>query len=75
MQPQSCVYVGHPSTRIRERIWKHVCDEIDERGGAALLIHPADEEQGCRILTRGKTPKKLVDFDGLVLPKTPKAAK
>ena len=70
IQPQSGVYVGHPSARIRERIWEMVCEEIDIKGGAAVLIHPEATEQGCRILTRGDTPKAMVDIEGLILPKT-----
>ena len=71
IQPQSGVYVGHPSARIRDRIWEMVCEEVDSKGGSAILIHPEAVEQGCRILTHGKTPKTMVDFEGLVLPKTP----
>ncbi|MCC6909098.1 MAG: type I-E CRISPR-associated endoribonuclease Cas2 [Phycisphaerales bacterium] len=73
IQPQSNVYVGHPSARIREVIWKHICDEIDTRGGSAVLIHTDPSEQGYRIATRGETPKTTRDFDGLILPKAAKA--
>lgn len=73
IQPQSGVYVGHPSARIRDRLWEMVREEIDTKGGAAVLIHPAANEQGCCILTHGETPKEMVDFEGLVLPKTPKS--
>lgn len=75
IQPHSGVYVGHPSARIREQIWKMVREEIDTYGGSAILIHPAATEQGCRILTHGQTPKTMVDFEGIVLPKTAKSAK
>lgn len=71
IQPQSGVYIGHPSARIRERIWKLVCNEIDTKGGAALLIYPSDSEQGFSILSHGSASKVMRDFDGLVLPKTP----
>ena len=40
IQPQSGVYVGHASARIRDLIWELVRDEIDNKGGAAVLIHP-----------------------------------
>lgn len=73
IQPQSGVYVGHPSARIRDRLWEMVREEIDTKGGAAVLIHPDANEQGCRILTHGETPKEMVDFEGLVLPKTRKS--
>lgn len=73
IQPQANVYMGHPSARIRERLWKMVCDEIDLNGGSALLIHPDACEQGCKILHHGETPKTMKDFEGLFLPKTPKS--
>jgi CRISPR-associated protein Cas2 len=73
IQPQTNVYVGHPSARIRDRIWQLVCEEINIKGGSAILICPDACEQGCRILTHGDTPKSMRDFDGLVLPKTPKS--
>ena len=72
IQPHSGVLVGHPSGRIRELLWKQVCQEIDTRGGSAVLIHPEANEQGYRILTRGDPPREMVDFDGLTLPKSPR---
>ncbi|MBX3382062.1 MAG: type I-E CRISPR-associated endoribonuclease Cas2 [Phycisphaeraceae bacterium] len=74
VQPQSGVYLGHPSARIRERLWALVCEEIDTRGGSAILIAPTPTEQGYSVETRGQTPKDFVDFDGLTLPKTRKKA-
>lgn len=71
IQPRTGVYVGHASGRIRDRIWELVCGEVDSRGGAAVLIHPDTTEQGFRVLTRGETPKIMVDFEGIVLPKKP----
>ncbi len=70
VQPQTNVYVGHPSARIREAIWKYVRNEIDNKGGSAVLIHSDDSEQGYCILTHGETPRLMRDFDGLILPKT-----
>ena len=73
IQPRCGVYVGHPLARIRDRIWDLVCEEIDMKGGAAILIDPDANEQGCRILTCGKTPKVMVGFEGPTPPKTPKS--
>lgn len=74
IQPHSGVFVGHPSARIRDQLWTMVCEEIDSKGGGAVLIHPEANEQGCRISAYGETTKEMVDFDGLVLPKTRKTA-
>lgn len=74
VQPQSGVYLGHPSGRIRDRIWEMVCEEIDLKGGSAVMITPAANEQGYAVLTRGTPPKVFVDYEGLTLPKTPRKA-
>lgn len=71
VQPQSGVFVGHASARIRDKLWQHVCHEIDSRDGSAVLIHPADNEQGYLLRTHGDSPRIVRDFDGLLLPKTP----
>ncbi|MDZ4817643.1 MAG: type I-E CRISPR-associated endoribonuclease Cas2e [Planctomycetota bacterium] len=70
IQPQTGVYVGHLSGRVREELWKTVCDEVDENRGSAILINPAANEQGYTILTRGDSDRSFVDLDGLILPKT-----
>jgi len=72
LQPQAGVYVGHPSGRIRDQIWKRICDEIDLKGGSAILIRPAANEQGYQIETRGDPTRVFTDFDGLTLAKTPR---
>lgn len=72
IQPQTNVYVGHPSARIRDAIWKLITEEIDTKGGSAILIRPDPCEQGCRILQYGESPRDMKDFDGLILPKTQK---
>lgn len=74
VQPQPGVYLGHLSGRVRDRLWEHVCEEIDHKGGSAVMIVPTQTEQGYAILTRGDGPKIFVDFDGLTLPKTPRKA-
>jgi len=70
VQPQSGIYVGHPSARLRDRVWELVCTEVDERGGAATMIVTDSSEQGFSVRTRGRTDKVFVDFDGVLLPKT-----
>ena len=51
VQPQTNVYVGHPSARIRDVIWKLITEEIDIKGGSAILIHPDACEQGFFVRT------------------------
>lgn len=70
IQPQTNVYIGHPSARIRDRLWQMIKEEVDTKGGSAILIFPDVGEQGCRIMTAGDPPRIMRDFDGLLLPKT-----
>ncbi|MFF7249773.1 type I-E CRISPR-associated endoribonuclease Cas2e [Embleya sp. NPDC008237] len=59
------MYVGMLSARIRDKVWKLVSESVGE--GAAVLIHPAQTEQGFTIITAGERRRVPVDFDGLTL--------
>ncbi len=62
------VYVGNVSKRHRDRIWKRVCDEIDEEGeGNAVLAWTARNEAGYDFDTFGENRRVPVDLDGLKL--------
>jgi len=69
IQPKTGVFVGRIPARVRELLWQRVCR--GRRAGAAVLIRSDDTEQGFSIETAGATSKLMVDFDGLILPKTP----
>ena len=71
IQPKTGVFVGHISSRVRDLLWQRVDQGL--KGGAALLIHTSDTEQGFAIRTAGKTRRLIEDFDGLLLPKSPNA--
>ncbi|MBN6050779.1 type I-E CRISPR-associated endoribonuclease Cas2 [Nonomuraea sp. RK-328] len=59
------IFVGNPSKRIRDRIWKLLADRIGD--GQAILVEPATNEQGWALRTAGKDRWYPVDFDGLIL--------
>ncbi len=63
------VFVGKTSAMVRDRLWDSVC--ASTRGGAAALIHSADNEQGFVMRMWGPTSRVLVDFDGLSLVQVP----
>jgi CRISPR-associated protein Cas2 len=69
IQPKTGVFVGNVTARVRDLLWQRVDRGL--KGGAALLIHPADTEQGFAIRTAGNTRRLIEDFEGLLLPKTP----
>ncbi|MET8796628.1 type I-E CRISPR-associated endoribonuclease Cas2e [Nocardia sp. NPDC004568] len=68
------VFVGRPSRRVRERLWELLADRV--RDGQAVMIEPANNEQGWAVRTAGRDRWRPTDFDGLLLsarPKTPTA--
>lgn len=59
------VFVGNPSARVRDRIWALLADRIDD--GQAIMVTPAQNEQGWTLRTAGRDRWYPVDFDGLIL--------
>ena len=65
IEPKPGLYVGTLSARVREELWSVVTASIGP--GAAVLLHPADTEQGFTLHTAGERRRVPVDFDGLTL--------
>lgn len=59
------IFVGKVPASVRESLWELACGKL--RGGAALLVYPADTEQGFAIRAWGTTSRRVVDFAGLQL--------
>ncbi|MCI0386216.1 type I-E CRISPR-associated endoribonuclease Cas2e [Streptomyces sp. CNQ085] len=59
------IFVGTVSARVRDQLWDAVTETVGD--GAALLVHPADTEQGYAIRTAGTRRRVPMDFDGLTL--------
>ena len=58
------VYVGKISTRVREKIWSRICDNI--KSGKAIMVYSNNSEQGFAILTHN-TEWVPVDCEGIWL--------
>lgn len=63
------VYVGHVNARIRDRLWEKTCREL--KGGAAVQIWNAPNEQGFSARSWGAPDYILRDFDGIILIERP----
>ncbi|GIH68389.1 type I-E CRISPR-associated endoribonuclease Cas2e [Sphaerimonospora thailandensis] len=63
------VFIGGPSARIREALWKEVRQYADT--GRALLVHSTNNEQGFTFDTHDHKWHP-VDHEGLVLIRRPK---
>lgn len=59
------IFVGTVSSRVRDELWQSVADVVED--GAAILVHPADTEQGFALRTAGTRRRVPMDFDGLTL--------
>ena len=70
VEVQSGVFVGSLSSLVRERLWERVVERV--RDGAAILAYSSPSEQGFAIRTYGPTSREVVDFDGLLLVRTPR---
>ena len=69
IQPKVGVFVGHLSGRVRDLLWRRIQQSL--RKGAALLIYSDKNEQGFTLQSMGDPRRLVVDFGGLLLPKTP----
>jgi CRISPR-associated protein Cas2 len=63
------VFIGGPSARIREALWREVCRYANT--GRALLAYTTDNEQGFTFKTHDHKWQP-VDHDGLILIRRPK---
>ncbi|MFF7731161.1 type I-E CRISPR-associated endoribonuclease Cas2e [Streptomyces sp. NPDC008001] len=59
------LYVGTVSAKVRDELWEVVSACVGD--GVAVLIHPADNEQGFNLYLAGQQRRRPVDFDGLTL--------
>ncbi|MFC1417755.1 type I-E CRISPR-associated endoribonuclease Cas2e [Streptacidiphilus cavernicola] len=69
------IFVGTVSARVRDQLWEATSAVVGD--GAALLVHPAANEQGFTLRTAGTRRRHPTDYDGLTLirmtaqPRTP----
>jgi CRISPR-associated protein Cas2 len=59
------VFVGKVPASVRDQLWELACSRL--KGGAALMVHPAANEQGFALRSFGRSTRRIVDFDGLLL--------
>ena len=65
LEPRTGVFVGNVSALVRDKLWEKVCGGMS--GGAGMLVHNADTEQGFAVRFWGATARSVVDFEGLLL--------
>ena len=58
------VYVGHINARVREELWKRVCEYV--KSGSATMVFSANNEQRANFRVHNAAWKPI-DYDGLTL--------
>ncbi|ASO20762.1 CRISPR-associated protein Cas2 [Actinoalloteichus hoggarensis] len=64
-EPAPGLYVGSVSARVRDLLWEAVSEAVGD--GAAVCVHPADNEQRYIVKTAGRRRRRVMDFDGFQL--------
>lgn len=62
------VYVGHVNAKVREALWKRICDNIKD--GQATMVFTTNNEQHMDFYVHN-TSWRPVEFDGIKLMKHP----
>ncbi|MFD0883235.1 type I-E CRISPR-associated endoribonuclease Cas2e [Streptosporangium algeriense] len=65
IEPMPGLYVGTLSARVRTELWTAVAASVGD--GAAVLLHPDNNEQGFTLHTAGQRRRTPIDLDGLIL--------
>ena len=64
------VFVGNPNARVRNRLWAVLATRVGD--GQAIMVEPAQNEQGWAVRTAGRDRWIPVDLDGLILSARPR---
>ncbi|WP_245929296.1 type I-E CRISPR-associated endoribonuclease Cas2e [Murinocardiopsis flavida] len=65
IEPAPGFYVGTVSAKVRDMLWDAVSASVGE--GAAVCVHPAENEQRYVIKTAGQRRRRVTDLEGLQL--------
>jgi len=65
LEVRAGVYVGHYGQRVREHIWDHVVQGIED--GNAVMMWQSKSEAGFEFKTLGANRRIPADFDGVQL--------
>ena len=65
LQPATGVFLGNPSRRVRDELWKKACKRI--KGGNVLQIWTARTPQGFSYRQHGTSERMIEEIEGLAL--------
>ena len=59
------VFVGKVNVRIRELLWRRICQT--EQSAGAVMVWSSPNEQGFEMSVYGDPKRKVADFEGIQL--------
>jgi CRISPR-associated protein Cas2 len=69
LEPYPCVFVGHVSAMVRDRLWEKCCKACKD--GGVVQAWTTNNEQRFAMRMHGNTRRDIVDFEGLELIRVP----
>lgn len=69
LEPQSGVFVGHVSARVRDKLWEKCCKA--RQAGSVLQIWSTNSEQRYQMRSYGRTSRHIVNVEGIQLIQIP----
>ena len=69
IEPRACVFVGHVSGMVRDKLWDKCCKH--KKTGGILQIWSTNTEQRFQMRLDGDTSRQIVEIEGLQLIQIP----
>jgi CRISPR-associated protein Cas2 len=69
LEPQSGVFVGHVSARVRDKLWEKACKK--QKGGSVFQIWSTNTEQRFQMRMFGRASRRIIEMEGLQLIEIP----
>ena len=81
IQPRTGVFVGTVSSLVRDKLWEKIVASLQRSRSrtatgepGAVMIYTTNNEQGFEVRVSGETNRRIEDFEGLILVKSPNSA-
>lgn len=69
LEPQSGVFIGHASARVRDELWDKCCEK--SKAGGVFQAWSTNQEQRFQMRSFGDTSRQILEFEGLQLIQIP----
>jgi CRISPR-associated protein Cas2 len=69
LEPQSGVFIGYASARVRDELWEKCCN--NKKSGGILQAWSTNQEQRFQMRSFGDTSRQILELEGLQLIQIP----